>query len=139
MQNYRSASSAAASSGARDGALQGVGAVFEISQRPFAKSSRIATRHAVNAAASLGFKRATGDWRKMVSDPAVDIVDISAPNQHHREMALAAFAAGKHVWCEKPLALDADEPAVDTAARSGVRHQSASIILQPLVASLSDD
>ena len=38
----------------------------------------------------------------------VDVVDICSPNYLHREMALAAIAAGKHVWCEKPLALDTE-------------------------------
>ncbi|SDE78924.1 Gfo/Idh/MocA family protein [Limimaricola pyoseonensis] len=71
----------------------------------------------------LGFASATGDWRALVADPAVDIVSITTPNGLHREMALAAIAAGKHVHCEKPLALrleDARE--MEAAAReAGVR------------------
>ena len=72
----------------------------------------------------MGFARSTGDWRELVADPAVDIVDICSPNYLHREMALAAIAAGKHVWCEKPLALDAAEAkdVADAAARAGVVH-----------------
>lgn len=53
----------------------------------------------------LGFARSTGDWRALVTDPAVDVVSITTPNRLHRDMALAAIAAGKHVWCEKPMAL----------------------------------
>lgn len=53
----------------------------------------------------FGFARATDDWRALVNDPAVDVVSITTPNQLHHEMALAAIAAGKHVWCEKPMAL----------------------------------
>jgi predicted dehydrogenase len=72
----------------------------------------------------MGFARSTGDWRELVADPAVDIVDICSPNYLHREMALAAIAAGKHVWCEKPLALDAAEAqeVASAAARAGVVH-----------------
>jgi predicted dehydrogenase len=56
-------------------------------------------------AEQFGFARAAADWRAVVADPAVDVVSITAPNHLHREMALAALAAGKHVWCEKPMAL----------------------------------
>ena len=56
------------------------------------------------AAAALGFKSATDDWRTLVADPEIDVVDITAPNALHKEMALAAIAAGKHVYCEKPIA-----------------------------------
>lgn len=60
---------------------------------------------AATAAARFGFERSTGDWRALVTDPAIDIVDITSPNNMHHEMALAAIAAGKHVYCEKPLSV----------------------------------
>ncbi|PQO23836.1 myo-inositol 2-dehydrogenase [Rhodobacteraceae bacterium WD3A24] len=53
----------------------------------------------------FGFARATDDWRALIDDPGVDIVSITTPNALHCEMALAALEAGKHVWCEKPMAL----------------------------------
>lgn len=53
----------------------------------------------------FGFARATGDWRALVADPAVDVVSITTPNNLHHEMTCAALKAGKHVWCEKPMAL----------------------------------
>ncbi|WP_116368207.1 Gfo/Idh/MocA family protein [Parahaliea mediterranea] len=56
-------------------------------------------------AQNLGFRRSTGDWRALVADPQVDIVDICTPNHLHYPMARAALEAGKHVYCEKPLAL----------------------------------
>ena len=58
-------------------------------------------------ALELGFKRSTGDWRSLISDTDIDVVDICAPNFLHKEIALAAIAAGKHVYSEKPLALNA--------------------------------
>lgn len=80
---------------------------------------------AASAAASLGFARGTGHWRTIVADPEIDLVDITAPNALHKEMALAALAAGKHVYCEKPLAplaADAREMA-DAAEAAGVTTQ----------------
>ena len=55
-------------------------------------------------ASELGFERATGDWRTLVTDPEIDVVSITTPNAFHPEMAIAALDAGKHVWCEKPMA-----------------------------------
>ncbi|HHG89293.1 MAG TPA: Gfo/Idh/MocA family oxidoreductase [Devosia sp.] len=55
--------------------------------------------------AQFGFARATDDWRALVNDPAVDLVCITTPNKLHAEMVNAALAAGKHVHCEKPMAL----------------------------------
>ena len=71
------------------------------------------------AAGALGFRRSTGDWRALVEDPDVDVVDITTPNFLHKEMALAAIEAGKHVYCEKPLALTtADARAMTEAAEA---------------------
>ena len=77
---------------------------------------------AVRAAAALGFRRATGDWRDLPADPAVQIVSITTPNVLHKPMALAAIAAGKHVYCEKPLAPTVDDARAMTLAaeRAGV-------------------
>jgi len=74
-------------------------------------------------AASFGFRRATGDWRQLVADPDIDVVDICAPNFLHQEMALAAIKHGKHVYCEKPLALNAADAKVmvEAAEQAGVR------------------
>jgi predicted dehydrogenase len=77
---------------------------------------------AARAAEALGFRRATGNWRDLLGDPAVQIVDITTPNTLHKEMALAAIAAGKHVYCEKPLAPTAADAREMTLAaeRAGV-------------------
>ncbi|MBX3598174.1 MAG: Gfo/Idh/MocA family oxidoreductase [Rhizobiaceae bacterium] len=72
-------------------------------------------------ASEFGFDKASGDWRAVIDDPRVDVVSITAPNAFHKEMALAALAAGKHVWCEKPMAtaFEDAEAMADAAARSG--------------------
>src|SRR4051795_5981167 len=61
------------------------------------------------AAAKLGWESAATDWRKVVADPEIDIIDIATPNDTHCEIALAAAAAGKAILCEKPLAHDVTE------------------------------
>ena len=58
-------------------------------------------RHA--AASDFGFREVTDDWRAAVDHPDVDVVVICAPNMLHCEMVEAAAAAGKHVFCEKPV------------------------------------
>ncbi len=69
-------------------------------------------------AAAFGFSHAVADWRDVMADPRVQAVSIATPNAMHREMALAALAAGKHVWCEKPMAVTlADAEAMAAAAR----------------------
>lgn len=70
-------------------------------------------------AAQFGFDRATADWRNLLAGPAIDVISITAPNQLHSEMAAAALSAGKHTWCEKPMALTMDDAcAMETAARA---------------------
>ncbi|WP_207630251.1 myo-inosose-2 dehydratase [Paracoccus xiamenensis] len=71
---------------------------------------------AADAASRFGFEKSTGDWRELVKDPGVDVVDITSPNAMHHEMALAAIAAGKHVYCEKPLSVTVAEAEEMTAA-----------------------
>jgi predicted dehydrogenase len=62
---------------------------------------------AAAAAAELGAERALGSADELVHDTAIDVVHICTPNHLHQPLAEAALAAGKHVICEKPLALDA--------------------------------
>lgn len=61
---------------------------------------------AARAARDYGIGKHTGDWRELVTSPEVDVVAIATPNNLHYDIALAAIAAGKHVYCEKPLALN---------------------------------
>ena len=61
------------------------------------------------AAARLGFEEWTTDWEALVARRDIDLVSIVTPNFLHAPMAIAAAAAGKHVFCEKPLAVGAKE------------------------------
>ncbi len=72
-------------------------------------------------AAEFGFAKATADWRDLIADPEIDVISITTPNKFHAEMAIAALEAGKHVWCEKPMAatLAAAETMFEAAAKSG--------------------
>lgn len=78
---------------------------------------------AARAAQQFGFARSTNDWRALVADPAVDLVSVTVPNALHREMVLGAIAAGKHVYCEKPMALTLEDAGemTEAARRAGVR------------------
>ncbi|WP_298281329.1 Gfo/Idh/MocA family protein [Acidocella sp.] len=67
----------------------------------------INSRAAEAMAAQFGFQRWSADWKTMLADDSVEVVSITTPNVVHREMALAAIAAGKHVHCEKPIAPNA--------------------------------
>jgi len=67
----------------------------------------------------MGFARCTSDYMEVVNDPEVQLVSICVPNSVHKEIAVAALAAGKHVWCEKPMATDlADAEDMLIAARA---------------------
>lgn len=77
-------------------------AVFEI----VADTSEDSAKEAQH---KIGFKRMTTDWREVVTDPDVDLVDIATPNAFHYEVAKAALENGKNVYCEKPLSISAEQ------------------------------
>lgn len=68
-----------------------------------------------------GFGRVQTDWKAVIADPEIGIVSVCLPNFLHTEVTLAAIAAGKHVLCEKPLALGAESasPVREAAANAG--------------------
>ena len=75
---------------------------------------------AARAAAEIGCGFFTDDYRELLARDGIDAVDICTPNNSHHEIVLAAAAAGKHIYCEKPLAMNALEAvsmaqAVETA------------------------
>ncbi len=61
------------------------------------------------AASQLGWENVETDWRRVMADPKIDIVDICTPNDTHCEIAIAAAEQGKAILCEKPLARNAAE------------------------------
>jgi predicted dehydrogenase len=73
------------------------------------------------AADKFDIPEAFGDYRELLRSPNVDVVHITSPNRFHCEMSLAALRAGKHVVCEKPLAMNTRETAqiVKLARTSG--------------------
>lgn len=69
-------------------------------------------------AAELGFASSTADWRELLANPDIDVISVTTPNRFHAQMAIAALEAGKHVWCEKPMATAlADAQAMHAAWR----------------------
>lgn len=56
-----------------------------------------------------GFERTETDWKKLVEDDDIDLIDICVPNNAHHDIAIAAAANGKMVLCEKPLAMNVAE------------------------------
>jgi predicted dehydrogenase len=77
-----------------------------------------------HAAMRYGYASAYTDWRDLVADPAVSLVDNGGPNHVHAEPCIAAAEVGKHVLCEKPLARTAAEARsmLDAVARTHVTH-----------------
>lgn len=62
-----------------------------------------------DAKEKLAFEAYSTDWHDIINDPEISVVDICTPNNVHAEIAIAAAKAGKHIICEKPLALTSDE------------------------------
>ena len=79
--------------------------------------------HAKQKANEFGFERATTNWRDLLADPAIHLISVTSPNGMHREMAVATLEAGKHVWCEKPMALTLPDAEAMTAAASKAKGQ----------------
>lgn len=76
------------------------------------------------AQAELGWQNASTDWKEVLANPDIHIVDINTPNDSHAEIAIAAAKAGKHVLCEKPLAMTVDQcnEMIQAANEAGVVH-----------------
>jgi predicted dehydrogenase len=68
-----------------------------------------------------GVPRTTSDWREIVDDESIDLVDVATPNDLHAEPAIAMLEAGKHVACEKPLAGTLEDARAMAAAAGRVR------------------
>ena len=77
------------------------------------------------ARAKFGWESAETDYNKLVSRPDIDIVDVVAPSDYHKAIVLAAIDNGKHVFCEKPLALNLKDARqmLSAAEKKGIKHQ----------------
>jgi myo-inositol 2-dehydrogenase/D-chiro-inositol 1-dehydrogenase len=101
-----------------------VGQFFDLPRQPVLKA--VAARGAEKVkqfAHKWGYEKHYTDWKKLVADPEIDVVDIASPNDTHAEIATAAAEAGKMILCEKPLArnLAEAEQMVAAAKKAGVR------------------
>ena len=77
------------------------------------------------SAKKFGWEEYETSWEKLVARDDIDVIDITAPSNAHHGIAIAAAQNGKHVFCEKPLALnlaDAREM-LETVQKAGVKHQ----------------
>ena len=95
--------------------------VFELPYRlKLVSVADVSEELAQSAALSLGFESATSNWMDLINDKDLDLISITSPNVFHKEMAIAALNAGKHVYCEKPLAptLEDSEEMVHVAGQS---------------------
>ncbi|NWF69731.1 MAG: Gfo/Idh/MocA family oxidoreductase [Chloroflexi bacterium] len=79
------------------------------------------------AARRYGYAGYYTDWRKMLENSAIQVFDNGGPNDAHAEPCIAAAQAGKHVFCEKPLARTAEEAKsmLDAVTKAGVKHMVA--------------
>ncbi|MBC8448365.1 MAG: Gfo/Idh/MocA family oxidoreductase [Chloroflexi bacterium] len=79
------------------------------------------------AARRFGYEGYYTDWRDMLKDDRIQLFDNGGPNDTHAEPCIAAAAAGKHVFCEKPMARNAAEARtmLDAVEKAGVKHMVA--------------
>lgn len=77
-------------------------------------------------AARMRYRGYYTDWKRMLKDPAVDVVDNCTPDDRHCAPSVAAAKAGKHVVCEKPLAMTVRDAAamLEAAMQAGVKHMT---------------
>ncbi len=110
---------------AHSNAWSGASHFFELQRQPVLKVACGRNREdLVHFARTWGWEEIETDWRKVVERPDVDVVDIAVPQNLHRDIAVAAAKAGKHVFCEKPMALSLAEAQqmLEAAQVAGVVH-----------------
>ncbi len=80
---------------------------FDLPYKPVLKTiCGLEEKEAKAFADRWGYESYVTDWRKVIDDKSIDVVDICVPNNYHAEIAIAAAKAGKAICCEKPLALN---------------------------------
>jgi predicted dehydrogenase len=77
-----------------------------------------------HAAEKMGWASYETDWRRLIERDDIDLIDIGTPNNVHAEIAIAAAKAGKHILCEKPLAMNLEEAhqVLKEAQKAGIIH-----------------
>lgn len=97
---------------AHSNAWMNVGSFFDLPRTPVMHTVADLPsneEHLKKFAPQWGWARPSINWKEMVADPEIDLVDVVTPNHVHKENAIAALEAGKHVACEKPLAGTLDD------------------------------
>ncbi|PKG22794.1 Gfo/Idh/MocA family protein [Niallia nealsonii] len=76
------------------------------------------------ASKQFGWGEYTTDWKSLLERDDIDLIDINAPSDAHKEIAIAAAQAGKHIFCEKPLALTLKDSRemLEIVEKAGVKH-----------------
>jgi predicted dehydrogenase len=105
-------------------ALHNLGISFDLPIQPVKHTLCGSSEDVAEAGRRLGWLATTRRWQEVVENPAIDIVVICSPGNTHSEIAIAAARNGKHVLCEKPLALTGAEATemLDAVEKAGVRH-----------------
>jgi predicted dehydrogenase len=75
-------------------------------------------------ASNWGWRETETSWEKLIQREDIDLVDIASPTYTHKNIAIAAAQAGKHILLEKPMALNADEgrQMLEAVTQAGVKH-----------------
>ena len=108
---------------AHSNAWKNVASFFDVNLKPVMKVACDLNENTLNDfAAKWGWQETETDWKKLIARDDIDIIDITTPPAIHREIAVAAAKAGKHVFCEKPIALNSAEAQemCDAAQAAGV-------------------
>lgn len=111
---------------AHSNALQRLGMFFDSGAKVELKALCGRDRDWVRKAADqFGFEAVETSWENLVKRADIDAVDITAPSNVHKQIAIAAAENGKHIFCEKPLALSVGDARDILAAvkKAGVKHQ----------------
>lgn len=98
---------------------------FDPALKPVLKVACGRNREAAQAFADRwGWEEVESDWRKVVERDDIDAIDIALPQSLHHDVAMAAAANGKHIFCEKPLAISSEQAKAMLAAaeKAGVCH-----------------
>ncbi len=101
---------------------------FDLKAKPVLRAACDINEAALDIFASrYGWQSKETSWEKLIARNDIDLIDIVTPNAFHRPVAVAAAKTGKHIICEKPMAMNADEckQMLEAAKEANVRHMVA--------------